>query len=174
MGKASRRKQLRKNNEGTWTAETDAGRDFIQHAGDGGMRALSAKIMEEQMRSARVLNSFADGYFVYDLENPRCVTPLLSLLNRLLKVFGSYDRVPVWLAKLAIEEPWEQADRGYRVLLGEVCELHDAFPFVPVTPMRTWELVLQKHREFVAQSEQAMLCETLGHAAAKAGQAARI
>lgn len=160
MGKASNRKRNRKNlqkTECTYEALTENGRRCVELHGEAAVLHACMEAVQAGMAYPRLLLGEDGSCFAYDLEDPSTPTALLSLLKELRRKFGDYDRVPDWLAALAIEEPWEHAARGHTVCGADVLELHRAFPDIMVTPETTWALTARKHHEFLAEQEREAL-----------------
>lgn len=176
MGKASRRKKNR-NVSPTVTdyqVLTENGRRCVEKHGMDTIIRANTEAFDVGMAYPRILLGDGNEYFAYDLESPDAATPLIALMNELRRKFGDYDRVPDWLAMLAIEEPWEHADRGHYVRFKDVLELHDAFPGIMITPATTWMKVLQKYQEFAAEQEREVLDNATRSVSPRLGSACRI
>lgn len=176
MGKASRRKQNRKVSPTVtdYQAVTEYGRRCIEQLGMDIVMQANMDAIGAGMSYPRILFDGGSQYFAYDLDSPDAATALIALMKELSRKFGCYDQVPDWLARLAIEEPWEHAARGHTVRLRDVIALHDAFPGIMVTPMATWEKVAQKHKEFAAEQEREILDKATRNVAVRLGSACRI
>lgn len=176
MGKASRRKKNRNVSPAVTEhqAVSENGRRCIEQLGMDIIMQASTETVNVGMSYPRILFDGGSQYFAYDLESPDAATPLIALMNELRRKFGDYDRVPDWLAMLAIEEPWEHADRGHYVRFKDVLELHDAFPGIMITPATTWMKVLQKYQEFAAEQEWEVLDRATSSVSPRLGSACRI
>lgn len=176
MGKASSSKKNRKvlPTVTDCRAVTEYGRLCVEQLGMEIIMQAKMEAIGAGMAYPRILFDGGSQYFAYDLESPDAATALIALLKELRHKFGDYDRVPEWLAMLAIEEPWEHAARGHTVRRRDVIALHDAFPDIMVTPMATWEKVAQKHKEFAAEQEREILDRVTRHAAVRHSSACRI